>query len=110
MGQVSFNVRRIPYPNSGGPTPTAETPRVESGAVQFGEDWPGYFLRGDDAFDIAMQIERIGRFLADLPDKVKVDVGGVDLVLAYMRLRELREDILENTVVKAKEPKDGNSP
>lgn len=23
---------------------------VESGAVQFGEDWPGLFLRGDNAF------------------------------------------------------------
>jgi hypothetical protein len=24
--------------------------RMESGAVQFGEDWPGYYLRGKDAF------------------------------------------------------------
>lgn len=24
-------------------------PRMESGPVQFGDDWPGMFLRGDDA-------------------------------------------------------------
>lgn len=25
-----------------------ETPRVESGPIQFGDDWPGVFIRGDD--------------------------------------------------------------
>lgn len=24
--------------------------RVETGVVQFGDDWPGVFIRGDDAF------------------------------------------------------------
>lgn len=24
-------------------------PRVETGPVQFGDDWPGVFIRGDDA-------------------------------------------------------------
>ena len=24
--------------------------RVETGAVKFGNDWPGLFIRGDDAF------------------------------------------------------------
>lgn len=24
--------------------------RVETGPVQFGDDWPGVFIRGDDAF------------------------------------------------------------
>jgi len=27
-----------------------ETGRVETGVVQFGEDWPGVFIRGDNAF------------------------------------------------------------
>lgn len=30
--------------------------RVETGAVQFGSDWPGVFLRGDDAFALAMHL------------------------------------------------------
>ena len=28
----------------------AQTERVETGVVQFGEDWPGVFIRGDTAF------------------------------------------------------------
>ena len=27
----------------------SQTKRVETGAVQFGDDWPGVFQRGDDA-------------------------------------------------------------
>lgn len=27
----------------------SESNRVETGVVQFGEDWPGIFIRGDDA-------------------------------------------------------------
>lgn len=27
----------------------AEEERVETGPIQFGRDWPGIFLRGDDA-------------------------------------------------------------
>lgn len=30
--------------------------RMESGVVQFGDDWPGVFLRGDDAFLYAQQV------------------------------------------------------
>lgn len=26
--------------------------RVETGAVQFGDDWPGLFIRGDDAMEL----------------------------------------------------------
>ena len=28
-------------------------PRIESGPVQFGDDWPGTFFRGDDSAGIA---------------------------------------------------------
>jgi hypothetical protein len=37
-----MTVQRIPY--------TPDEGRVESGAVQFGDDWPGLFIRGDNAF------------------------------------------------------------
>lgn len=30
--------------------------RVESGVVQFGEDWPGVFIRGDEALALAHMI------------------------------------------------------
>lgn len=36
--------------------PAAE-PRVESGPIQFGDDWPGTFIRGDNAFAFASYLE-----------------------------------------------------
>ena len=30
--------------------------RVETGVVQFGDDWPGVFIRGDNAFAMAMHL------------------------------------------------------
>lgn len=40
-----------------------EKVRVESGPIQFGDDWPGIFLRGDDAnamsFYLLSAIERL---------------------------------------------------
>lgn len=32
--------------------------RIETGIVQFNDDWPGFFLRGDDAFALAQLLER----------------------------------------------------
>ncbi len=37
----------------------AADPRVESGVVQFGDDWPGTFIRGDVAFGYAHHLERV---------------------------------------------------
>ena len=96
---AAFNVQRIPYPNNGGMTPDGSAPRVETGAVQFGDDWPGLFIRGDDAFDLAMQIKNIGRFLNSISDKVKVEEGGAELAIAYMRLKSLQDTIMEEVVV-----------
>lgn len=31
--------------------------RVETGPVQFGDDWPGLFIRGDNAFGMKMVID-----------------------------------------------------
>jgi len=36
--------------------PAAE-PRVETGPIQFGDDWPGTFIRGDNAFAHAMNLQ-----------------------------------------------------
>ena len=88
-----FKVQAVPYPNG--------EPRVESGAVQFGDrDWPGLFLRGDDAINIAMQIDSIGAFLNSIPDELKVEKGGVELAMAYMQLKRIRDTIMTDVVVK----------
>jgi hypothetical protein len=38
--EIAIPIRNIPQPEGG---------RVETGVVQFGDDWPGIFLRGDNA-------------------------------------------------------------
>ena len=53
-----MTVRKIDYPNSGGKG-TGSNPRIESGAVQFGEDWKGLFLRGDECIVLATNIDAI---------------------------------------------------
>ena len=35
----------------------ADHPRVESGVVQFGDDWPGVFIRGDNALFFAIALD-----------------------------------------------------
>jgi hypothetical protein len=40
--------------------------RVESGPLQFGNDWPGIFLRGDEAL---MQANALAVVLACIPDE-----------------------------------------
>lgn len=42
---MTNNLQKLPAP--------ADGKRVESGPVQFGEDWPGVFFRGDNAAMIA---------------------------------------------------------
>ena len=37
----------------------AMTPRVETGPAQFGDDWPGIFIRGDNAAFYALHLKRL---------------------------------------------------
>lgn len=39
--------------------PSLGNDRVETGPVQFNEDWPGFFIRGDNAFAIRMSLAQI---------------------------------------------------
>jgi hypothetical protein len=48
--------------------------RVETGAVQFGPDWPGLFLRGDNAHSLMLWIRQLARLLADHPNPQIADV------------------------------------
>lgn len=46
------DIQHIPYDTKG-------SSRVETGPVQFGDDWPGYFIRGDNAFAIVLAIQSV---------------------------------------------------
>jgi hypothetical protein len=43
----------------------ASDPRMETGPLQFGGDWPGVFFRGDDALSQAQAIDWALRALPD---------------------------------------------
>ncbi len=94
-------VREIDYPNTGGPSKAKRgapgvNDRVESGAVQFGDDWPGLFLRGDDAFAMALDIKAISDWFESLPEDTKKNAFGV--WVAVRNLDGYRKTILEEVV------------
>ena len=59
------DVRRIPHDGE----------RVETGAVQFGNDWPGLFIRGDNAGWLAFNIGLIQEWFAGLPEEHRESIG-----------------------------------
>jgi hypothetical protein len=64
--------------------------RVETGAVQFGEDWPGLFIRGDEAIAIVFSIRHL-----------KERVAGNDDILDHWDLVRLTRigDMIERDVI-----------
>jgi hypothetical protein len=54
--------------------------RVETGAVQFGHDWPGLFIRGDEAHNLMLRVRQMANCLGDHPD---AEVGNVLNLLSY---------------------------
>jgi hypothetical protein len=48
---------RIPIPGSSGQTPT--------GAMQFQDDWPGLFIRGDDAISLLAELNGLEQVLRE---------------------------------------------
>lgn len=69
-----------------------EGARVETGAVQFGDDWPGVFIRGDNAFALAMTLQALldGR---DDP-LTRAQVGGL---LSLLRSSNVHADTRHHT-------------
>ncbi len=77
-------VRIIPY-HTGGGKDNGPHERVETGAVQFGKDWPGLFIRGDNAAWLAHNISIIKDWYTSLPDEMKAkDELGVPMALSNL--------------------------
>ena len=53
-------ITQIPLPGDSGRTPT--------GAMQFQDDWPGLFVRGDSAIPVLIAIRRLQTFLQNCED------------------------------------------
>lgn len=56
--------------------------RIETGVVRFGSDWPGVFIRGDDAFDLQLQLRAL---LKSAPDDPELTIPK-NVVQTYIRL------------------------
>lgn len=66
-----------------------EGERVETGVVQFGDDWPGIFIRGDRAAGIATR-------LSNIEVSHKMDQAAIDYVIDLLLscdARKLRKAI-----------------
>lgn len=70
--------------------------RVESGAIQFGDDWPGLFLRGDDAFGLALNMKTVWHTLDKLYEGKKMPF---ELILAFLQLSGVHDDIMNDVAV-----------
>ncbi|HEV3438751.1 MAG TPA: hypothetical protein VG122_15405 [Gemmata sp.] len=69
-----------------------DVPRVETGAVQFGDDWPGLFIRGDNAQALMFLIRRMAALLSDHPD--------TDVTHAMEELMGYAEMIAQDVIVR----------
>ena len=67
-------VRHVPLPEG--------MTRMESGPVAFGNDWPGYFLRGDNAFGTIQGMDYLEYILGQLERGEPVDTRPVTLMMA----------------------------
>ena len=96
-------VRKIAFPNNGGPCPDGEAPRVETGAVQFGEDWPGLFVRGDEAFHLALYVGYVKPFIKAILERQGIPALGTHdwdhLDTAMSKLSEISRIINEEVRV-----------
>ena len=59
--------------------------RVETGPVQFGDDWPGYFMRGDNAFALSMAIKSLLHGEEDFISRAQIESFLEDLDGAILK-------------------------
>jgi hypothetical protein len=68
----------------GGPKLGTIAMRTATGRMQIGDDWPGVFIRGDDALSYA----RILRLLREAAEKRAADLSP-DEIAAWMQVQQL---------------------
>jgi hypothetical protein len=79
---MSKSITKIPFPGGSG--------RVPTGAMQFEGDWPGVFIRGDNAASVQSCIRYLQTNLAASPD---VNVANSLFILGQIA------DIIERDVM-----------
>ena len=86
---TSRKITQIPFPGGSGNVPT--------GAMQFQDDWPGLFLRGDNTIAVRSSIRGLQQRLSDHPDTV--------VQLALSHLGQIAEVIEKDVLARGGQPR-----
>lgn len=85
--------------------------RIETGVVQFDDDWPGVFIRGDNAFGYAMTVKQAAEAIHD-PSLafLRLNLAGLAELLASCQVKggqqpEGTQHVIRAGVPQEKEPK-----
>lgn len=89
-----MSVQKIDYPNSGGPG-DGPNPRIETGAVQFGDDWPGLFIRGDNAMALLLAVETLAGQISKHPQVREDPIIGYSLSQLAGIAEIIRDDVIQ---------------
>ena len=65
--------------------------RMPTGAMQFGKDWPGLFIRGDDAIALALDIRRLQEKIKSTGNRALINSMSSLVELAEVVERDVRE-------------------
>lgn len=76
------DVRQLPAPEDG-------LGRVDTGPVQFGDDWPGTFIRGDNGAFYAMELRML---------KAAIECGDASIQW-HMRILDSLADLFGGAIV-----------
>jgi hypothetical protein len=68
--KIKANLSKIPCPF--GTRPHAD--RIETGALQINDDWPGVFLRGDYSFACVIYLNQAISILEKMEDSKNMDI------------------------------------
>jgi len=67
--------------------------RVETGAIQFGGDWPGTFVRGDDSYHLRLMLEACLHELRQNPKQHSLLIRSLDGFLQVFDQCNLNEPV-----------------
>ena len=68
--------------------------RIESGVIQFGDDWPGVFFRGDTAMGYASQLQRVIDALGYLKDpELRIALAVVHGLMSELESCDVRRGV-----------------
>lgn len=77
MNENGKIITKIPVPGGSG--------KIRTGAMQFQDDWPGLFIRGDDAAMISIHIDQVEKELKEAGSSLPYTLSQVrDLIVSHV--------------------------